>query len=175
MFLMIVLSSIAAGLIATAVMLAVLYLPMLWGGQTFDVVRAIGSALSGKIDRRSSYIGAILYFGGGVIFALFYGWIASLLLGSNGISAPSIPLDAGLPTEINLFFPLLGLILGLAHGGVIALFATILIIEHHPIEEFRTRYTLIVSTVFSHLVYGAVVMFFHHQFLQLLMRAGSSA
>ena len=175
MFLLIVLSSIAAGLIATAFMLAVLYLPMAWGGQTFDVVRAIGSALTGKVDRRSSYLGAVLYFGGGVIFAIFYGWIASLLLGSNGITAPAITLSADLPTEMNLFFPLLGLILGIAHGGVIALFATILIIEHHPIEEFRTRYTLIVSTIFSHLVYGAVVMFFHHQFLQLLTRTAESA
>ena len=175
MFLLIVLSSIAAGLIATALMLAVLYLPRAWEGETFDVVGAIGSAITGSVDRRALYLGAVLYFGGGMVFAVFYGWIASLLLGPDGITAPAITLGAGLPTEINLFFPLLGLVLGLAHGGVIALFATILIIEHHPIEAFRTRYTLIVSTIFSHLVYGAVVMFFHHQFLQLLVRTAESA
>ena len=166
------LSSFAAGLIATAFMVFFLYLPQAWGGDTFDVVRAIGSALTGEVDRQSAYLGSVLYFAGGVVFAAFYGWIAALLIGANsGIQVPQIPLELGLPTDVNLFFPLLGIVLGLAHGGIVALFGTIVIIEHHPLERFRTRYQLIVSQIFSHLVYGAVVMFFHHQFLQLLLGA----
>lgn len=175
MLVAVLLSSFAAGLIATAVMVFTLYLPRAWGGETYDVFGALGSALSGKVDSRSAYLGAVLYFAGGIVFATFYGWIAAQLVGAtNGIAAPQLPLDLGLPTDVNVFFPFLGGILGVAHGGIVALFATILIIEHHPIEAFRTRYTLIISQIFSHLVYGAVVMFFHHQFLQLLLQTGTS-
>lgn len=175
MFSALLLSTFAAGLIATAVMVFALYLPRAWGGETFDVAGAIGSAVTGEMSDRSVFIGAALYFFGGIVFALFYGWIAMFLTTSvNGVTAPQIPLDLGTPTDLNLFFPLLGAILGLAHGGIVALFATIVVIEHHPLERFRTRYTLIVSQVFSHVVYGAVVMFFHHQFLQLLIEAGSN-
>jgi hypothetical protein len=175
LFTALLLSTFAAGSIATAVMLFALYLPRAWGGETFDVAGAIGSAVTGEVNDRAVFIGAALYFLGGIVFALFYGWIAMLLITSTGIAAPQLPLDLGTPTDVNLFFPLLGAILGLAHGGIVALFGTIIVIEHHPIERFRTRYTLILSQIFSHVVYGAVVMFFHHQFLQLLIHAGSNA
>lgn len=172
LFVTVLLSSFAAGLIATAVMVFALYLPRAWGGETFDVFGAIGSMVTGRLDTRAMFYGTALYFSGGIFFAIFYGWIVSLLMMTpDGIRAPLIPFELGLPTKVDVFFPLLGLVLGLAHGGIVALLATILIIEHHPLEQFRTRYTLIVSQIFSHVVYGAVVMFFHHQFMQLLVRA----
>ena len=166
------LSALVAGPIATAVMLGVLYLPRLWGGTGFDVLGALGSAITKELDARARGIGAIMYFAGGVLFAFFYGWIAWMLLSSaEGTRIPLVPLSVGPTDGVNLFYPLLGLHMGLAHGLIVFLFGAVVILEHHPIERFRTRYSLIASQIFSHLVYGAVVMFFLHLFLQMGMDA----
>ena len=162
------LSALVAGPIATAVMLGVLYLPRVWGGTGFDVLGALGSAVTRELDARSRGIGAIMYFAGGVLFALVYGWIAWMLLNApDGTRIPLVPLEVGAGNGVNLFYPLLGLHMGFAHGLIVFLFGAVVILEHHPIERFRTRYSLIASQIFSHLVYGAVVMFFLHLFLQM--------
>jgi hypothetical protein len=75
---MLFLSSVAAGLIATFVMIFFLYLPLLWRGNYFDVLGALGSFLTKEVDGRSRLIGAIFYVLVGILFALFYGWIALL-------------------------------------------------------------------------------------------------
>ncbi len=172
MFLTLVLSSVAAGIIATLVMALFLYLPLLWGGDYYDVMGALGSALSGQLNGRSRLIGAVIYFGGGIIFALLYGWAVLAFL-QSGAPIPEIIVFSNMPVEINLFYPLLGIVLGLGHGILIALLLTIIVIEHHPLERFRSRYILVISQLISHVAFGATVMFFHSQFLQLLLgRAG---
>jgi hypothetical protein len=165
-----ILSSVAAGLIATGVMVAFLYLPLLWGGKYFDVMGAIGSAISGKLDARARFLGAMLYFLFGIVFALIYGWLALTVM--QNLTASSLPrlVIPGLLIEVNAIYPFLGLAIGLGHGILVALLATIVFIEHHPLEQFHTRYILVLSQLISHLAFGMVVMFFHSQFLQLLLR-----
>lgn len=168
MFWALLLSSVASGLIATSVMVFFLYLPLVWRGNYYDVLGAIGSLVTRRTDARSRFIGALIYYAGGFIFALFYGWVAlSLMQLPRGI--PTLSIFPGLPVSINLFYPLLGVAIGLGHGILAALFAVIFFIEHHPLQEYRTRFILVISQLISHVVFGVVVMFFQHQFLQLLL------
>ena len=161
------LSSVAAGLIATAVMVFFLYLPLVWQGNYYDVLGALGSAITGQLDGRARFLGALVYFGGGIFFAIFYGW-ATLALMQIPQPIPEIMILQGLPTQINLFYPILGVALGLGHGILVAFILTIIVIEHHPLEQFRTRFILIISQIISHIAFGVTVMFFQSQFLQLL-------
>ncbi len=165
----VLLSSVAAGLIATGVMVFFLYLPRLWDGEYYDVLNALGSAITGRVGERSVFLGSLLYFGAGIVFAFLYGLLAATLLQAGQMfDLPEIMILPDLPLEIDLLFPVVGALLGLAHGLIVALLVTIIVIEHHPIERFRSRYALVASQIISHLAFGATVMFFHSQFLQLL-------
>lgn len=168
MFWALLLSSVAAGLIATSVMIFFLYLPLVWRGNYYDVLGAIGSLVTRRTDARSRFIGALIYYAGGFVFALFYGWVVLSLM-QLPQSVPRLSIFPDLPVSINLFYPLLGVAIGLGHGILAALFAVIFFIEHHPLQEYRTRFILVVSQLISHVVFGVVVMFFQHQFLQLLL------
>lgn len=160
------LSSVAAGLIATSVMVFFLYLPLVWRGNYYDVLGALGSALTRKIDAQARFLGALIYFGGGVFVAIFYGWVVLALM--QGRFVPQLNVLSGLPTQVNLFYPFLGAAIGLGHGILVAFFVVIIVIEHHPLEAYRARFILVISQLISHIVFGITVMFFHSQFLQLL-------
>ncbi|MCA9838706.1 MAG: hypothetical protein KC422_17450, partial [Trueperaceae bacterium] len=67
-------------------------------------------------------------------------------------------LVSGLGLQVNLLYPVLGLVIGLGQGIIAALITTVLIIEHHPLEHFHHRLTLVFSQVAGHLVFGMVVM-----------------
>lgn len=170
MILYVLLSSIASGLIATGVMVFFLYLPRLWNGNYYDVLGALGSAVTQTHDGRAYFVGSVLYFAGGIVFALLYGAVAASLLTSGALDVPQLTVLPDFPIDINLFFPLIGVLLGLAHGIVVALLVTI-VVEHHPLERYRIRLALALSQVIGHLAFGLTVMFFHSQFLQLLLRA----
>jgi hypothetical protein len=164
------LSTFAAGLIATAVMVFFLYLPRLWNGPTYDIMGALGSAMTGNESPRARFLGTTVYFLGGLFFALLYGWIVlSMLEAPRTVVLPRWPAFAGTAVEIDLLYPLFGALVGLVHGIVVALLITVVVIEHHPIPKYRKRVLLIPSQVLSHIIYGATVMFFHHQLLQLLL------
>jgi hypothetical protein len=164
------LSSFAAGLIATAIMVFFLYLPRLWQGRPYDVMGALGSAITGRESQQSRFMGTTVYFLGGILFALLYGWVAlSLLEARFTLGIPRWPVFPGAPVMIDLVYPLLGALIGFVHGWVLALLVTVIVIEHHPIAEYRTRVSLIPSQVLAHVIYGATVMFFQHQLLQLLL------
>lgn len=167
-----ILSSIAAGLIATLVMVIFLYLPILWNGDYYDVLGAIGSAMTKEVDARARFLGGIVYFLGGILVALVYGWLVLTLLGQTSFTVPRLTLFTGLPVDVNFFYPLLGVAIGMGHGVFIGLLTTILV-EHHPLKRYRTRHMLIISQLISHIVFGATVMFFHSQFLQLLLSQGA--
>lgn len=161
------LSSVAAGLISTSVMVFFLYLPLVWRGDYYDVLGALGSAITHRIDAQARFLGALIYFGGGIFVALFYGWVVLALMQGNSL-APQLIIFRGLPTEINLFYPILGAAIGLGHGILVAFFLVIIVIEHHPLEQYRARFILVISQLISHIVFGITVMFFQSQFLQLL-------
>lgn len=167
MALPLLLSSVAAGLIATSVMVFFLYLPLVWRGDFYDVLGAIGSTITGELNARARFIGGVIYYLGGMFFAIFYGWVVLALMQVQG-QTPQLTVFPQLPVAINLFYPLLGLALGLGHGILAAFFAVIFIIEHHPLEQFRARFILVISQLISHIAFGVTVMFFQSQFLQLL-------
>lgn len=165
-----ILSSVASGLIATGVMVLFLYLPHLWGGDVFDVFGAIGSAITRRLSARAVVLGSLVFVVFGIVFAVLYGWLALALLNDMY----PVPLSAGgglLPFPVDLAYLGAGLAVGLAHGVIVALFVTIVIIEHHPLPHFHTRYILIVSQLVGHVIFGVVVMFFQTQFLQLFRAA----
>ncbi len=162
-----ILASVASGVIATAAMLAVTYLPLAWRGAPCDVLGMLGSSLTGREDARSRYLGTVLFTLGGVAFAFLYGLLIDTLMGA-GAAMPSLLLATALPTSIDLAYPLVGVAMGVAHGGVIALLMTILVTEHHPIARFREGFSFVVPLVAGHLAFGATAGFFLHQLLQLL-------
>lgn len=168
------LSSVAAGLIATSVMVFFLYLPLLWQGNYYDVFGAIGSMITREVNARTRFIGALIYYLGGLFFSIFYGWAVYSLMQVQGVT-PQLTVLLGLPVEVNLFYPLVGTAIGLAHGILAAFFAIIFFIEHHPLEQYRSRFVLVISQLISHIAFGATVTFFQHQFLQLLLRSPGQA
>lgn len=159
-------SSVASGLIATGVMIAVLYLPVFWQGVHYDTLGALGSILLDKVDARARVLGALLLLIGGVIFAFFYGWYTLMFL-TGPFPAPAYIIVSA-PLEINLFYPLFGLVAGFCHGIFITLITAFVVTDHHPLASYRQAYPLILSFIIGHTVYGMTVMFFQSQFLQLL-------
>ena len=161
------LSSILSGLVATAIMILFLYLPLGWGGVYYDTLGAIGAVFFKKVDARSRLLGALLLMLGGILFAFFYGAF-TLMFMYGSFAAPNYTILES-PTNINLFYPLLGIVGGLAQGMYITLITTFIITDFHPVESYRQAYPLILSFLIGHTVYGAVVMFFQQQLLQLLL------
>ena len=168
MFTALLLSSAVSGLIGTAVMVAFLYLPIFWRGAYYDTLGALGSMFTRVVDERSRLLGGLALLGGGVLFAGFYG--AFVLMFTQGpFPAPDYTLPLGMPVEVNLFYPLLGLIGGFSQGIFVSLITTFFVTDFHPLPALRTPFTLILSFLVGHVVYGTVVMFFQHQLLQLLL------
>lgn len=156
-------SSVAAGLIATAVMIVFLYLPLLWGGAYYDTLGAIGAIYLQRTSDRARLLGALTLFAGGILFALFYGAFV-LMFVFGPFPPPDYTITLG-PADVNLFFPLLGLIGGFGQGIFVSLLSSFLITDHHPLPEYRDTFNLILSFMVGHTVYGVVVMFFQSQFL----------
>ena len=161
------LSTIAAGVIAIGFMLLFAYLPILWNGKYYDILGALGSVKTRTVDARSRFLGGIAYGFVGLVFAFVYGVVALGLLHTN-LPRPRLVLFSTPAVTVDLFFPLIGLVIGLAHGLMVAFWLVIVVIEHHPLERFRKQYILILSQAITHAVFGTTVMFFHSQFLQLL-------
>lgn len=168
MFLALFLTSFVAGTVGTVAMLITLYLPALWNGMHYDTVGAIGSVITKKVDKRSRVLGAILLLIGGIVFANFYGFF--VLMFENGTLEPSYyMLLADSKWSINLFYPFIGAVGGLGHGVFMSLITTFIITDFHPVEKYRNMIPLIISFIFGHMVYGAVVLFYQAQILQLML------
>jgi len=161
-------SSILSGLVATAVMLVFLYLPLLWGGVFYDSLGAAGALVTKKVDGRSRLLGTLFLFIGGVLFAFFYGWF--VLMFTNGpFPAPEYVVFPYSTAPVNLFYPLFGLVMGLGQGIFLSLITTFIVTDFRPLEGYRNAVALILSYLIGHMVYGVVVMFFQAQLLQLLL------
>lgn len=163
-----ILSSVASGIIATAVMTLFLYLPLLWGGVYYDTLGSLGALATGKTNGRSRLIGTLLLFLGGIVIAVFYG-LAVLMFEVGSFPAPDYVVLPNWPVEINLFYPLMGLILGLGQAIFVSLTTAFIVSDVHPVQQYREPFPLMLSYSVGHLVYGASVIFFQHQLLQLLL------
>ena len=162
------LSSVLTGVLGTAVMVAALNLPQLWGRKTYDSLGTLGSLFTKRLDAQSRMIGAIVLTFGGVVFALFYGWIALMFL-TGRFDAPEYLVFRDFPTTIDLFYPLIGLVGGFSQGMFAALSLAFVVVDFHPIESQRNPLDLVQSFLVGNTVFGLVVMFFQHQLLQLLV------
>jgi hypothetical protein len=162
------LTSVLTGLLGTAVMVAALYLPQAWGRPSYDTLGTLGSLFTKRIDAQSRVLGALVLAVGGVVFAAFYGWIALMFM-SGTFAAPDYRVLRDFPTEIHLFYPLLGLVGGFAQGMFASLILAFVVVDFHPVEAQRSPFALIQSFLIGNTVFGLVVMFFQHQLLQLLV------
>ena len=164
-----VLTSFAAGILATAVMLVFLYLPSFWGGMYYDTLGSIAAMFQrGEVDVRGRLAAALSLMVGGVFFAFAYGAYALMFM-IGPFDPPPYQIFAGLPTEINVFFLLLGFVAGFGQGIYVSMIGAFVISDFHSREDYRDLYPLTVSFLIGHTVYGIVVTFFQHQFLQLLI------
>lgn len=168
MILALTLTSVLTGLLGTAVMIAILQLPLLWGGKPYDTLGALGAIFTRRLDDRSRVLGAVFLALGGIGFAAVYGWVALMFL-TGTFQGAVYQVLPDFPTTIDLFFPLLGLIGGFGHGMFAALIVTFVVTDFHPIEAMRDPFGLLRSFMVGHTVFGLVVMFFQHQLLQFFV------
>lgn len=167
MLLNLILSSIVSGLVATALMIVALYLPLLWRGVYYDTLGGIGAIYLRRVDERGRLLGAMTLVVGGVLFAMVYG--AFVLMFTRGpFPAPDYTVLSTWPTPLNLFYPLLGLVGGLGQGIFVTLIATFIVTDFHPLPAYRDPFPLVLSFLVGHLVYGVTVMTFQSQLLALL-------
>jgi hypothetical protein len=162
------LSSVLTGLLGTTVMIAALNLPLLWGKPTYDPLSTLGSLFTRRVDAQSRAIGAVLLAIGGVVFAVFYGWIA-LMFYTGTFAAPEYLIFRNFPTTVDLFYPIVGLVGGFGQGMFASLILAFVVVDFHPIAEKRNPFDLVQSFLIGNTVFGMVVMFFQHQLLQLLV------
>lgn len=162
------LSTVYSSIIAMVVMLLVLYGPRLLGRKSYDVLRALGSGITGKVDAGSTALGAVAFTVGGFVFGYLYGLLTQAMMTQGEVFA-NYTLDLSLLAPVNIAFPFVGHWIGAGHGVALSLLLTIIVIEHHPVDRFRGRMGLVPLVMISHIIYGGVVMFWHHQFLQLFL------
>jgi hypothetical protein len=168
MILPLTLTSVLTGILGTAIMVAALYLPQAWGRPSYDTLGTLGSLFTKRIDAQARVLGALVLAAGGVVFAAYYGWIALMFM-SGTFDAPDYRVLRDFPTEIHLFYPILGLVGGFAQGMFASLILGFVVVDFHPVEEQRSPFPLIQSFLIGNTVFGVVVMFFQHQLLQFMV------
>lgn len=108
-------------------------------GRSADMVRAMGSFITGKLEN-SAKVGTAMHGAAGIVFGMIY----FAIMQSIG----------------QLIFPnalLLGAAMGFAHGLVVSYVLTIYASERHPLEDYR-KATMQegVLHLFGHIIFGAV-------------------
>jgi hypothetical protein len=133
----IILSLLTGGIAGTAVMTGFLLLPrwMDWG--KIDVVRAVGSLMTGRRERIFR-LGLSLHVAMGILFAFLYAGFLNL---------SRIPFNA-----------MTGLLLGSLHGVIIMLLVSIMVMEHHPVAGYHEKgLGTGLAQLVAHMLYGATV------------------
>jgi len=137
---MTVLVMILAGIVSTFLMIMFLEFVTRTKLANADMVRAIGSIITGNYDK-SLVAGLIIQFGFGIVFSFVYFGILSFFNSSIGLNGV---LGGGL--------------MGLFHGIVVGFVGVVTVAEHHPLERFRqTGFTVAAAHVFGHVVYGLAI------------------
>ena len=133
----IILSLLSGGIVGTFMMTAFLLLPrwMSWG--KIDVVRAVGSLMTGRRERIFR-LGLLLHVAMGILFAFLYAGFLNL---------SRLPFNA-----------MTGLLLGCLHGVIIMLLVSIVIMEHHPVAGYHEKgLGTGLAQLVAHMLYGATV------------------
>ncbi|MEX2541432.1 MAG: hypothetical protein WD314_06470 [Trueperaceae bacterium] len=129
-------SAILAGLIGTAVMTALMYAGPAMGMPKMDMIGMLGKMFTGSAAVAYP-LGTVMHFMMGALFAIIYGWLWSLGLGS--------------PTWG------WGVIYGLLHGLVAAMVMPMMIRMHPRPPEMQMGMKMIVGILTGHAVFGLVV------------------
>ena len=161
MLLRYIVSSLIAGIVATAAMLASLRLSSIWGVKPLDVTMMFGSLITGKANQKSRLLGLIILFIGGIIFSFLYGLIVFLFLTGRFGGTFGLPEYNWLP-GVNFFYLYLGALGGFGHGTFMALIGGAIIYELHPLDEFKGSMSYIVAALVGHAVFGFTVMLIHN-------------
>ena len=126
-----------AGFLGTAIMTLLLMTPHWLGLPRVDLIRAVGSYITGSRET-AFWPGMGLNFIIGILCGYAYYW---------AFRFTGIPLT-----------PLFGALAGVAHGVLAMLTAVIAILEHHPDKRYQQRGPMTAfSQLLGHIVYGAVV------------------
>lgn len=134
-----ILITVLAGLVGTAGMTSVLQLITRSGWTNADMVRALGSALTGSYEK-SKTLGLVVHFLGGIPIAILYSVFLNLL-----------PLT-GIVSLI-----LIGGVIGFVHGFVFS-FVLMAMSEYHPVEQFKEAdFQVAIAHIAGHVAYGLLV------------------
>ena len=134
-----ILITVLAGLVGTAGMTWVLQFITKAGCANADMVRALGSAITGSYEKSKTQ-GYIIHFLVGIPIAILYtvflslgpitGWLGTILIGG---------------------------VIGFAHGFAFS-FILLALAEYHPVEQFReTDFQVAIAHIAGHFFYGLLV------------------
>jgi hypothetical protein len=159
------LSSLASGLITVSLVLLLTYLPVFWRGNYYDILTSLGGALFKRVTQGSRLSAALFLFATGILLALAYAWFTLQFI-QGWFPTPTASLDGGL----TLFYPVVGAVLGLGQGVLVALLTTFAVTTRQSLESYREGAPLVQSYLVGNTLYGAVVMTCHSLLLPLLLR-----
>jgi uncharacterized membrane protein YagU involved in acid resistance len=135
-----ILETVLAGLAGTLVMTLLMSLVHHQGWARADMIRALGSCVTGTYER-SILPGLLIHFALGILFAFPY----VVVLG--GLHMPSAAGIIGL-----------GALIGFVHGFVMSFILVAAVAEKHPVEQFQDAgFEVAAAHVFGHVAYGAAV------------------
>lgn len=135
-----ILETILAGLAGTAIMTLLMALIHHKGWARADMIRALGSCVTGTYER-SIMPGLLIHFTSGILFAFPY----VIVLGGVDVSSP-----AGIIG--------LGALIGFVHGFVMSFMLVAAVAEKHPVEQFQDAgFEVAAAHVLGHVGYGVGV------------------
>ena len=133
------------GVAATSLMTFALYLLHWSGFASGDMVRSIGSAVTGRYQK-SLGPGFVIHFSLGIIFSLLYVFVWSKF---PDLATAKIWQYVGL-----------GVFFGFAQGLVVSMLLVVFIAEYHPLQQFRVMGVgVALMHVLAHMVYGGTIGF----------------
>jgi hypothetical protein len=132
--------TILSGLIGSIAMLAVLYLITLSRIANADMVRALGSLVTKRLEN-SFGVGLIIYLLGGILFSFLYFFIFQKFPRS----------DPGTLVFVGTFG-------GFIHGGLVSFALIISVSEWHPLPRFqKVGFEVALAHIVGHIAYGATL------------------
>ena len=132
-----ILGTIAAGLAGTALMTLLMTVIHHTGWARADMIRALGSTVTGTYSG-SLLPGLFIHFAFGIVFALPYVIVLS------GLALPTIWAAIGV-----------GALLGFVHGFVMSFILIAAVAEKHPLEQFQEAgFEVAAAHILGHIGYG---------------------